>query len=216
MIDAARKATGDASRTAAVKDRGQTIAEPYGRALRAHLARPDELTLLEERRELLLQVDLVRRNECTRFGFDGREEGLLVEDVDYEMSPFGEVGGELFGRPAGAGVGEEAGRDDPGQVRGQAAARDVIIDTGSGSVEAELSGQIDDLAVDTGSGSVTLRLPASLDATLTIETGSGGIDVDFPLSITRRARDELRGQIGEGRGRIVIDTGSGSVSLRRM
>lgn len=98
----------------------------------------------------------------------------------------------------------------------RSAARSVRLDTGSGSVEAELSGQIDDLAVDTGSGSVTLRLPASLDATLAIETGSGGIDVDFPISITRRARDELRGQIGEGRGRIVIDTGSGSVSLRRM
>lgn len=47
MIDAARKATGDASRTAAVRDRGQTMAEPYGRALRAHLARPDEITLQE-------------------------------------------------------------------------------------------------------------------------------------------------------------------------
>lgn len=98
----------------------------------------------------------------------------------------------------------------------RSSARDVTLDTGSGSVEAELSGEIDDILVDTGSGSVVLRLPASLNASLAIETGSGGIEVDFPISITRRARDELRGQIGEGGGRIVVDTGSGSVRLIRM
>lgn len=95
-------------------------------------------------------------------------------------------------------------------------ARTVRLDTGSGSVEAELSGRIDDLEVDTGSGSVSVRLPENLSATLEIDTGSGGIEVDFPVSITRRARDELRGQIGDGDGRIVIDTGSGSVRLRRL
>lgn len=98
----------------------------------------------------------------------------------------------------------------------RSSAREVRLDTGSGSVDAELSGQIDDLEVDTGSGGVTLRLPESLDATLALETGSGGIDVEFPISVTRRARDELRGQIGSGRGRIVVDTGSGSIRLRRM
>lgn len=94
-------------------------------------------------------------------------------------------------------------------------ARDVRLDTGSGSVEAELADAIDNLLVDTGSGSVTLRLPADLGAMLAIETGSGGIDVDFPVTATRRARDELRGTIGDGTGRIVIDTGSGSVRIRR-
>jgi DUF4097 and DUF4098 domain-containing protein YvlB len=95
-------------------------------------------------------------------------------------------------------------------------ARDVRLDTGSGSVEAELGTVIDRLVVDTGSGSVSLRLPENLGATLEIETGSGGIEVDFPVAITRRARDELRGTIGDGRGRITIDTGSGSVRIRRM
>ena len=98
----------------------------------------------------------------------------------------------------------------------RSSARDVRLDTGSGSVEAELSGVVDNLEVDTGSGSVTLRLPESLSATLAIETGSGGIEVDFPVSITRRSRDELRGQIGDGGGRIVVDTGSGSIRLLRL
>ena len=97
----------------------------------------------------------------------------------------------------------------------RASAREVRLDTGSGSVEADLTEDIDRLAVDTGSGSVTVRLPADVGARLAIETGSGGIHTDFPVMVTRRARDELHGEVGDGRGSIEIDTGSGSVRLLR-
>ncbi len=96
----------------------------------------------------------------------------------------------------------------------RSAARDVRLDTGSGSVRAELGTDVDDVEIDTGSGSVTLVLPEDLGAALEIETGSGGIEVDFPVMVTRRSRDELRGEIGDGRGRIHIDTGSGSIRIR--
>ena len=96
------------------------------------------------------------------------------------------------------------------------AAEDIRLDTGSGSVDAELTRDVDRLVIDTGSGSVTLALPEDAGARLEIETGSGGIDVDFPVMVSRRARDELRGEIGDGRGSIEIDTGSGSVRIRRL
>lgn len=95
----------------------------------------------------------------------------------------------------------------------RSSARDIRLDTGSGSVTADLTTDLDRLVVDTGSGSVTIRVPAELSARLAIETGSGGINTDFPVMITRRARDELHGTIGDGRGTIEIDTGSGSVRL---
>lgn len=99
-------------------------------------------------------------------------------------------------------------------LRGSSA-RDIRLDTGSGSVEADLTTDIERLVVDTGSGSVTVRLPADLGARLAIETGSGGIHTDFPVMVTRRARDELHGEIGDARGTIEIDTGSGGVRLLR-
>jgi lia operon protein LiaG len=92
--------------------------------------------------------------------------------------------------------------------------RDVMLDTGSGSVNGELTGALDRLVVDTGSGSVTLTLPQDIGANLVIDTGSGGIDVDFPVQVTRRARGELRGVIGDGHASVRVDTGSGSVRLR--
>lgn len=94
-------------------------------------------------------------------------------------------------------------------------ATDVSLDTGSGSIDIELLTDIDRLDADTGSGSITVRAPAGLGATVDIETGSGGIDLDFPVEVRTIRRDEVRGTIGDGRGEINIDTGSGSVKLLR-
>lgn len=94
-------------------------------------------------------------------------------------------------------------------------ATNVSLDTGSGSVDVEMLTDIDRLEVDTGSGSITVRAPAGLGAVVDIETGSGGIDVDFPLEVRSVRRDHVRGTIGDGRGEISIDTGSGSIKLLR-
>jgi lia operon protein LiaG len=91
----------------------------------------------------------------------------------------------------------------------------ISLDTGSGSVGAELRGPVRELAVQTGSGDVSVRAPASLAAEVELETASGGIETDFPLQVTRHSRDHVVGQIGNGTGRIAVETGSGDVRLLR-
>jgi DUF4097 and DUF4098 domain-containing protein YvlB len=93
------------------------------------------------------------------------------------------------------------------------ASSDVLLDTGSGSVRVELLTDVDELVIDTGSGSVTVSIPEGLGAEIDVETSSGGIDFDMPVTVTRFGRSSLQGRIGDGRGRIHIDTGSGSVRL---
>ena len=90
----------------------------------------------------------------------------------------------------------------------------MMVDTGSGSVEIDLSADVDRLGVDTGSGGVTIGVPSTLGAELSIETGSGGIDADIPITVKRSGRRSLTGSIGDGKGRITIETGSGGVRLR--
>jgi lia operon protein LiaG len=98
----------------------------------------------------------------------------------------------------------------------RSAGRDVHLQTGSGSVTAELVGAVDTVRVRTGSGGVTLHLFEGLDATVGIRTGSGRIETDFPILVRTQARRELSGVIGEGRGTIQVNTGSGSVRLRSL
>lgn len=98
---------------------------------------------------------------------------------------------------------------------GAVASSDIVLDTGSGSVTLELLQDVERLDVDTGSGSVTLRVPDDVGAEILVETGSGGIDVQLPVQVRRAERDRMEGTLGDGRGRIRVDTGSGGIRLLR-
>jgi DUF4097 and DUF4098 domain-containing protein YvlB len=89
----------------------------------------------------------------------------------------------------------------------------VSVDAGSGGTELELLSTVEQLKIDAGSGGVTVRLPSSLSAEIDIETGSGGIDTDFAVQVTRFEQRHMVGRIGDGRGRIRIESGSGQVRL---
>jgi DUF4097 and DUF4098 domain-containing protein YvlB len=95
------------------------------------------------------------------------------------------------------------------------AANSVLIDTGSGSVEVALSNNPGDVAIDTGSGSVTVTVPESFGAEVDIETSSGDIDIEFPLQVMGWERNHVAGTIGGGQARLQVDTGSGSVVLKK-
>jgi DUF4097 and DUF4098 domain-containing protein YvlB len=92
-------------------------------------------------------------------------------------------------------------------------AQDVKVDVGSGDVTLAWTADPGDVNIDSGSGEVRLALPATSGASVDLESSSGNINSDFPISTTRIERDALRGSFGDGRGRIVVETGSGDVSL---
>jgi hypothetical protein len=103
-----------------------------------------------------------------------------------------------------------------GDVEASGVQADVVnVDTGSGSVEFGLTHAPRDITVDTGSGDVTFAVPDGLNADVVLETGSGSIELDFALEIRRWERDEVRGVIGTGGGRIQIETSSGDIRLRK-
>ena len=85
----------------------------------------------------------------------------------------------------------------------------LSLETGSGGITADLRRDVSSLAVETGSGDIAIRAPATLGAAVEIETSSGDIETDFPLQVTRQSRDHMVGTIGDGKGTIAIETGSG-------
>jgi lia operon protein LiaG len=90
---------------------------------------------------------------------------------------------------------------------------ELALETGSGSISTEVRGPVRDLALETGSGDISVRAPATLAGEVEIETASGEIETDFPIQVTRHARDHVVGRIGDGVGRVAIETGSGDVRL---
>jgi len=120
-----------------------------------------------------------------------------------------------------------------GEVHGTGIAADALrVDTGSGGVEldglvaqrAEIdvgSGDVDlvwntdpgDINIDSGSGNVRLTLPGTSGGEVEIESSSGDIDSAFEIRTNRIERDVLRGTFGDGKGWIIVDSGSGDVRL---
>jgi len=153
-----------------------------------------------------------------------RCEGDLVVDTGSGAVQLQDLkGGRLSvdtgsGQVTGGGIAADALVVDTGSGHiglDRVGAREISLDTGSGAVRIGLERGPDRLVVDTGSGSVTIQGPADLGAAVEIDTGSGGIESDFPLTLVHRGEGSLEGTIGDGRGRIRVDTGSGSVRLVR-
>jgi hypothetical protein len=90
----------------------------------------------------------------------------------------------------------------------------LSFETGSGNVDVALLAAFRTVAIETGSGDVTLRVPPTIGAEVDLETGSGEIDLGgVTLQVRRLAEDHVTGTIGDGRGRLSIETGSGNVRL---
>jgi lia operon protein LiaG len=97
----------------------------------------------------------------------------------------------------------------------QVVADDLAVDTGSGDVRLAFDGSPKNTTVDTGSGTVMLTFPTGYSAAVDLETSSGSFTVDFPLRVTRRERDHVRGVIGSGVGQLKVDTGSGDIQIKQ-
>jgi lia operon protein LiaG len=95
-------------------------------------------------------------------------------------------------------------------------ADDLKIDTGSGDVTLELLAGGGIIDVDTGSGEVSLTLPPDYGADVVLDTGSGGIDLGgIPVTVRKVQEDHVEGRIGDGKGRLHVETGSGGVRLKK-
>lgn len=95
-------------------------------------------------------------------------------------------------------------------------ADDLLIDTGSGDVTVELLAGGGSIDIDTGSGQVNLTLPSAYGADVVLDTGSGDIDLGgISLTVRKLAEDHVEGRIGDGGGRLHVETGSGDVRLKK-
>lgn len=89
----------------------------------------------------------------------------------------------------------------------------VDVETGSGGALLELLSNVERLRIETGSGGVTVRAPATFSAEVNVETGSGGFQTDFEITTQRVGRNHIQGRIADGKGRVDIEAGSGTVRL---
>jgi len=94
---------------------------------------------------------------------------------------------------------------------------ELSFETGSGNVDVALTTAFRSLHIATGSGDVTLKVPPTVGAEVDLDTGSGDIDLGgLTLQVRRIEHDHVSGTLGDGRGRLSVETGSGNVRLLKL
>jgi DUF4097 and DUF4098 domain-containing protein YvlB len=96
------------------------------------------------------------------------------------------------------------------------------IDASTVSGEVRFAGPLDPkgrYSFASHSGSVTLNVPASTSARFSVETFSGEVDSDFPYTLQpnreRRQGSRLEFNVGAGEARVMAESFSGSIIIRR-
>ncbi len=94
---------------------------------------------------------------------------------------------------------------------------ELSFETGSGNVNVALVTTFRTVHIETGSGDVTLKVPPTLGAEVDLDTGSGDIDLGgLTLQVRRIEHDHVQGILGDGKGRLSVETGSGDVRLQKL
>jgi len=94
---------------------------------------------------------------------------------------------------------------------------DLSFETGSGAVDVALVATFRSMHIETGSGDVTLKVPPTVGAEVDLDTGSGDIDLGgLSLQVRRIEHDHVTGTLGDGKGRLSVETGSGNVHLQKL
>ena len=106
-----------------------------------------------------------------------------------------------------------------GEVRGDELTPDGQLSADTGSGDIRLDGDlaaVRELTISTGSGDVEVNMSRPPDAQLSVDTGSGEIDVELPgLSEIVREHGEYHARLGQGHGKLKIETSSGDVKMRQ-
>ena len=141
--------------------------------------------------------------EVTATGIRGGTERVTIETGSGDITVTGVDAAELHVETGSGNI----------TVTG-AKANDLAFETGSGDVDVALTATFNGLSIETGSGNVTLRVPPTIGAEVDLDTGSGEFDLGgITIQVRRLEEDHITGTIGDGRGRLSIETGSGNVRL---
>lgn len=105
-----------------------------------------------------------------------------------------------------------------GRIDASGLAGPGTFDTVNGSIKvayAKLPANADDISLDTTNGSCTLHLPASAGFRLDADTVNGHVSCDFPITLEKSGRHELRGSVAGGGPKVKLDSVNGSLTVAK-
>jgi len=95
---------------------------------------------------------------------------------------------------------------------------DAQLNTHNGSVKvdySEAAGPVCDISIVTHNGSIELTAPRSYSGQIEALTHNGSIHTDLPITLKGEvSKNKITGTIGDGQGKLYLETHNGSIRLR--
>jgi hypothetical protein len=102
-----------------------------------------------------------------------------------------------------------------GDIRVVNALADLRVHTGSGDITVEGNPTGSSYwELRAGSGEISLHVPQNASFRFHAYTHFGEIQTAMPIKVEEQSKHELRGQFGQGSGRVDVETGSGNIAVR--
>jgi DUF4097 and DUF4098 domain-containing protein YvlB len=105
-----------------------------------------------------------------------------------------------------------------GRVECEEISGDTQLRTHNGGVKVHYSGTAEpicDISIVTHNGSIELTTPHNYSARVEASTHNGSINTDLPITVTGKvSKSRLTGTIGDGQGKLHLETHNGSIKLR--
>jgi hypothetical protein len=95
---------------------------------------------------------------------------------------------------------------------------DAQLDTHNGGVNVDYSQTAEpvcDISIVTHNGSIDLATPRNYSAQIKASTHNGSINTQMPITVTGKiSRNTINGTIGDGQGKLYLETYNGSIKIR--
>jgi DUF4097 and DUF4098 domain-containing protein YvlB len=131
-----------------------------------------------------------------------------IEAFDIEGSV---EGATVSGRLTLKGIGGEVSASTTsGDITIEHRSGDLTIETISGNIRARSTAE-DHLSATSLSGTIELAVRTDAIGEVILETFSGDIETDAPVRVRKHSRRRLVGQMGDGNGKLEIETHSGDI-----
>jgi DUF4097 and DUF4098 domain-containing protein YvlB len=105
-----------------------------------------------------------------------------------------------------------------GRVECEEISGDAQLKTHNGGVKVHYSEAAEsecDISIVTHNGSIELEAPQNYSAQFEASTHNGSINTDLPITVIGKVdKNHLKGTIGDGRGKLHLETHNGSIKLR--
>lgn len=109
-------------------------------------------------------------------------------------------------------------RTHNGRITCKETSGDMELRTHNGGIKAtcsESASPVCDVSMVTHNGGVNFTAPPNLSAEVDVSTHNGSINTDLPIAVTGKvSKRKLTGTIGQGEGRLRIETHNGSIKIK--